>query len=162
MGRKLWFWLWLFLVWQAKTVIPGKENKRDDTLAVKAYAVRFLKHNNFNVSDNKTEEPLIPDRVSDMGILGEDSLIEVWNLNRISWCPLHHSFILLSLLFLSIPHFSSACNMIVMGSKLYTWMPSRISLEMINVWLTYILILTFRRISSIQSLLGPWRPIDSQ
>ncbi|XP_047973294.1 chromatin modification-related protein EAF1 B-like isoform X3 [Salvia hispanica] len=61
---------------EAKTVIPGKENKRDDTLAVKAYAVRFLKHNNFNVSDNKTEEPLIPDRVSDMGILGEDSLIE--------------------------------------------------------------------------------------
>ncbi|KAG6401288.1 hypothetical protein SASPL_138140 [Salvia splendens] len=61
---------------EAKTVIPGKENKRDDTLPVKAYAVRFLKYNNFNVIDNKAEEPLIPDRVSDMGILGEDSLTE--------------------------------------------------------------------------------------
>ncbi|KAL1540950.1 chromatin modification-related protein EAF1 B-like isoform X3 [Salvia divinorum] len=61
---------------EAKNVITGQESKRDDALPVKAYAVRFLKHNNFNVYDNKAEEPLIPDRVSDMGILGEDSLTE--------------------------------------------------------------------------------------
>ncbi|KAL1565730.1 chromatin modification-related protein EAF1 B-like isoform X2 [Salvia divinorum] len=64
---------------EAKAVLPEQESKRDVTLPVKAYAVRFLKHHNFNVIDNQAEVSVTPDRVSDMEILDpswEDNLTE--------------------------------------------------------------------------------------
>ncbi|XP_057781085.1 chromatin modification-related protein EAF1 B-like isoform X1 [Salvia miltiorrhiza] len=64
---------------EAKTILPEQESQKDDTLPVKAYAVRFLKHNNFNLIDNQAEVPPTPDRVSDTGILDlswEDNLTE--------------------------------------------------------------------------------------
>ncbi|XP_047965336.1 chromatin modification-related protein EAF1 B-like [Salvia hispanica] len=64
---------------EAKTVLPEQESKRDDTHSVKAYAVRFLKHHNFNVIDKQAEVSVTPDRVSDTEILDlswEDNLTE--------------------------------------------------------------------------------------
>ncbi|KAL8480769.1 hypothetical protein ACS0TY_027345 [Phlomoides rotata] len=53
--------------------------RKDNTVTIQAYAIRFLKHNTSNVVLNKVEVPLTPDRVSDMGVLDlswEDNLIE--------------------------------------------------------------------------------------
>lgn len=64
---------------EAKSVLPKQESQKDDTLPLQAYAVRFLKHNNSTVIDNRAEVPLTPDRVSDMGILDlswKDNLTE--------------------------------------------------------------------------------------
>ncbi|KAH6765355.1 hypothetical protein C2S52_000181 [Perilla frutescens var. hirtella] len=64
---------------EATSVLPEQDSRKDDTLPVQAYAVRFLKHNNSSVIDNRAEVPLTPDRVSDMGILDlswEDNLTE--------------------------------------------------------------------------------------
>ncbi|KAG6386484.1 hypothetical protein SASPL_155387 [Salvia splendens] len=64
---------------EAKTSLLEQERKRDDTLPVKAYAVRFLKHHNFNVINNQAEVSVTPDRVSDMEILDlswDDKLTE--------------------------------------------------------------------------------------
>ncbi|XP_011089675.1 chromatin modification-related protein EAF1 B-like isoform X1 [Sesamum indicum] len=56
-----------------------QQSQSDEAVAVKAYAVRFLKHNNSNNVHNQAEVPLTPDRVSDMGIIDlswEDNLTE--------------------------------------------------------------------------------------
>ncbi|KAL0460468.1 UNVERIFIED_CONTAM: Chromatin modification-related protein EAF1 B [Sesamum latifolium] len=56
-----------------------QQSQRDEAVAVKAYAVRFLKYNNSNNVHNQAEVPLTPDRVSDMGIIDlswEDNLTE--------------------------------------------------------------------------------------
>lgn len=74
----------IIFIWQAKSVLTKPESQRGNSVLV-AYAVRFLKHNNFNAVDNQAAVPMSPDRVSDLGILDlswEDNLTEVWNRNQ--------------------------------------------------------------------------------
>ncbi|KAL2239684.1 UNVERIFIED_CONTAM: Chromatin modification-related protein EAF1 B, partial [Sesamum indicum] len=64
---------------QETSKVLEQQSQSDEAVAVKAYAVRFLKHNNSNNVHNQAEVPLTPDRVSDMGIIDlswEDNLTE--------------------------------------------------------------------------------------
>lgn len=56
--------------------------RKDCSLALREYAVRFLKHNSSDALHSQAEAPMTPDRISDLGItdiLLEDNLIEVRN-----------------------------------------------------------------------------------
>lgn len=58
-----------------------QQHQKDETLSVRAYAIRFLKSNEPNIIHSEAEVPLTPDRTSDSGILDlswDDSLTEVW------------------------------------------------------------------------------------
>ncbi|KAL2488179.1 Chromatin modification-related protein EAF1 B [Forsythia ovata] len=55
------------------------QSPKDGTLAVQAYAVKFLKYNNSNALPCQAEAPVTPDRISDSGIVDmswEDHLTE--------------------------------------------------------------------------------------
>lgn len=63
------FYLSILLLWQEKREDLELQSPKEGALAVKVYAMNFLKYNNSSALPCHAEAPSTPDRISDLGIL---------------------------------------------------------------------------------------------
>ena len=78
------FALCVVVVQEEKKVQELQCSRKDCSLALQEYAVRFLKYTSSDVPHSQAEAPMTPDRISDVGITDiswEDHLTEVRNDN---------------------------------------------------------------------------------